>query len=152
MIRSLLVFFVLVITSSASLAANIKGYINNHEGDACWYTQETVSSTLFHDIEGAEVTTLTFKDPLCMKSGDLGDFGRNANIMMINNIITRPYSHSDANFQTNAQNLRPGSLMQKTGRCIQSKKYPMVGVMVDYELKNDSISRVFHSRSLNGCE
>jgi len=87
-----------------------------------------------------------------MHKGDLGEFGLDVNKMMINNIITRRYSRSDANFQTKANELYPTSMLQIRGKCIQSKTYPAIGVMVYYEIKNNSITQVFHSQSIQGCK
>jgi len=47
--------------------------------------------------------------------------------------------------------LFPTSLLQKRGQCIQSKKYPAIGIVVDYEGSRDSIVRVRHGMSAKGC-
>ena len=74
------------------------------------------------------------------------------NKMMINNIISYWYSHSDAKFQTHVSEMFNGSLMQKKGKCIQSKTYPLIGVMVDYFIENNSITGVIHGSSIQGCK
>ncbi|AKJ93876.1 hypothetical protein TVD_00195 [Thioalkalivibrio versutus] len=79
------------------------------------------------------------------------DVGMDTNLMMINNIISRWYSHRDADFKTRADELYPGSMMQKRGYCIQSNKYPAIGITVDYEIRDASIVRVKHGSSVQGC-
>lgn len=71
--------------------------------------------------------------------------------MMINNLISKWYSHSDARFKTHATDLYPTSAMQIKGYCMQSTTYPMVGVLIDYEIKNNSIVKVVHSSSVGEC-
>ncbi|WP_376695511.1 hypothetical protein [Wenzhouxiangella sp. EGI_FJ10305] len=126
-----------------------KGYIQNDRGDQCWYTQITdPESTYFHGTLKGKMGVITFDDPGCMSAADVG---LDVNKMMINNIIARWYSHSDAAFQTRVSELFPGSMMQKKGLCIQSSTYPLIGITVDYEIRNKSIIRVRHGSSVQGC-
>ena len=78
--------------------------------------------------------------------------GLDVNKMMINNIISRWYSHRDAKFQTRVSEMFNGSLMQKKGKCIQSKTYPLIGITVDYLIENNSITGVIHGSSIQGCK
>ena len=126
-----------------------KGYIQNDQGEKCWHTQEVKENyTYFHgslkEIDGI----ITFDDPTCMSDSGLG---LDVNKMMINNIISRWYSHSDANFQTRVSEMFNGSLLQKKGKCIQSKTYPDMGITVDYLIKDNSIAGVIHGSSVQGC-
>lgn len=126
-----------------------RGYIQNDQGEQCWYHQEIVEgSHYFHDGVTASIGVLRFDDPTCMNASE---FGQTVNKMMINNVIARWYSRSDANFQTREIELFPTSLFQKRGQCIQSKKYPATGIVVDYEESRTSIVRVRHGMSAQGC-
>lgn len=126
-----------------------KGYIQNDQGEQCWYHQEVVEgSNYFHDGVTANIGVLSFDDPTCMSASELG---QTVNKMMINNVISRWYSRSDADFQTRESELFPTSLLQKRGQCIQSKKYPTTGIVVDYEESRESIVRVRHGMSAQGC-
>ena len=126
-----------------------KGYIQNDSGKKCWYTQVVKeNNTYFHGSVKETDGIITFDDPACMSDSGLG---LDINKMMINNVISRWYSHSDANFQTRVSEMHKGSLMQKKGKCIQSKTYPIIGITVDYFVKNDSITGVIHGSSIQGC-
>ena len=146
---------IIIILLSCALTATVhagnylkKGYIQNDAGEKCWYTQKTdENNKYFHDMKNT-VGIITFDNPQCMAASEIGLMG---NKMMINNIITRRYSHSDANFQTRENELYPGSLFQENGKCIQSKKYSGVGVTVDYFIKNNSIIGVIHGLAIQGC-
>ena len=48
-------------------------------------------------------------------------------------------------FQTGVSELFSGSLMQKKGKCIQSKTYPVVGITVDYVIDQKRIIGVIHA-------
>jgi hypothetical protein len=127
-----------------------KGNIQNDNGDKCWYKQKTdKESTYFHGDMKGTVGIIIFDDPQCMADRGLG---LDINRMMINNIISRWYSHSDANFQTRVSEMYNSSLMQKKGRCIQSKTYPAIGITVDYIIKGESIIQVIHGSSVMGCK
>lgn len=147
--------FAIVLSVPASAASfQPKGYIQNHSGTKCWYTQRTeAESTYFHGTLKGAMSTVTFADAKCMSEG-LG--GQDVNIMMINNIIARWYYgsqvQSDAAFQTRADELLPTSMFQKKGRCMQSKTYPSIGVTVDYEISNGAIVRVRHGNAVQGCK
>ncbi len=145
-----MIFFSFTSTCFAERNFQPKGYIQNHMGEQCWYTQKTVHNIhFFIDIDGSKVGFIEFDDQKCMTGVD---FKMDINKMMINNIISRWYSHRDANFQTRVPQLYQGSSMQKKGYCIQSEKYPLQGIMVYYEKKNDAIIRVLHSQSIGGCK
>lgn len=126
-----------------------KGFIQNDQGEQCWYHQEVVKdSNYFHDGITANIGVLSFDEQTCMNSSE---FGQTVNIMMINNVISRWYSRSDADFQTRESELFSTSLFQKRGQCIQSKKYSATGIVVDYEESRESIVRVRHGMSAQGC-
>jgi len=136
-------------TSNASADFLRKGYISNEQGEKCWYKQTLENKgRYFIEIATSHTRTLIFDDPKCMANNGLG---LGINKMMINNIITSPYSHNDAAFQTHAEELFMGSLFQTKGQCIQSKTYASVGVMVDYLVENDSIIKVVHAMAIEGC-
>ena len=127
-----------------------KGHIQNDAGGKCTYSQ-TVNeqSKYFHGTLAGVTGTITFDDTACMSDSGVG---LDTNKMMINNVIARWYSHSDAAFKTKASQLYPTSLLQKKGKCMQSGKYPAVGITVDYQVKNDSITGVIHGASVQGCK
>ena len=143
----------LIAGSNAALAgptgAQKKGYIQNDKGEKCWYTQIVKeNNTYFHgSLKGAN-GIITFDNPTCMSDSGVG---LDVNKMMINNIISRWYSHRDANFQTRTSEMYKGSALQKKGKCIQSKKYPIIGITVDYFIKGNSITGVIHGSSVQGC-
>ena len=130
-----------------------KGFISNNSGEKCWYVQRTDrDNKYFYGIKHT-VGIIKFDNPKCMSAIDLGKTGIAINKMMINNIISKWYSHRDANFMTKESALFNGSMMQKKGKCIYSRKYPdVVGIAVDYFIKNDSIYSLAHGASLMGCK
>lgn len=126
------------------------GYIRNDQGEKCWYKQATTTDgKYFHGSLTARMGTITFDNPQCMK--DTG-IGLDTNKMMINNVVSRWYSHSDADFKTKPNEMFPSSMMQKKGFCIQSGKYPAIGITIDYEVNKSSIVRVRHGSALQGCK
>lgn len=142
----------LLVHSIESEAQQPKGYIQNDNGDRCWYTQ-VVSRQIkyFHDSLVGDVYRLSFDDKGCMS--DSGS-GLDVNKMMINNSISKSYSHEDADFQTRTTELYPhtGFAELKRGFCIQSAKYPIVGVTVDYTIENGSIVNIAHGMAAGGCK
>jgi hypothetical protein len=144
-----LIIGIMASTSNASADFLRKGYIANDEGKKCWYKQTAKNGDkYFHKSLTSNTHTLEFDDPKCMADNGLG---LGINKMMINNIITRPYSHDDAAFQTRSEELFKGSLLQTKGQCIQSKTYAIIGVTVDYLIKNSSIVKVVHGASAGSC-
>jgi len=125
-----------------------KGYIQNDRGGKCWYTQTTEQRVQYFQTSPNKTATLVFDDPLCMKQSEVG---QQANMMMINNTITHPYSHPDAKFQTRVSELFKTSLFQVRGQCIQSATYPSIGVLVEYHQANASIHTVKHAPSVGRC-
>lgn len=93
---------------------------------------------------------MTFEDSACMSEED--GLGPEMNMMMINNVISRWYSHSDAKFQTRADQLYNGSTLQTRGKCIQSATYSDIGIVVDYEIEGGSITKVHHGSAVSGCK
>lgn len=132
--------------SSGALRA---GYIKNDQGDKCWYSQVVrENNTYFHGTLKGTNGILTFDDPTCMTDSGVG---LGVNKMMINNIISRWYSHSDAAFQTLEEELFDGSMLQTKGKCIQSATYAIIGIVVDYFIEGTSITGVIHGSSVQGC-
>lgn len=124
-----------------------KGYILNDYGVKCWYTQTATRGAYFHTIPGQRAT-LTFDDPRCMRDNGLG---LDINKMMINNIVARPYSHADANFQSRPAEMFKTSLLQVRGGCIQSGRYPAIAVVIEYLVSGSSIYEVRHAAGIGPC-
>lgn len=124
-----------------------RGHINNIDGVACTFTQTERREQYLHSVSGI-TRNLVFDDPNCMKTDGLsGD----VNQMMIANFITRPYSHRDAAFQTRTREFYKSSALQVRGVCIQSRKYPIVAVVAEFQIDNDRIVGVKHSTAVQGC-
>lgn len=126
-----------------------RGNILNETSKPCAFTQTVKEqNSYFYGKMTSNIGVLTFDDPKCM-------VGKGAalevNKMMINNAIARWYSQPDAEFQTRVPELLKGNSLQEKGQCIQSKKYPMVSITVDYVIQNDSITRVMHGTGMAGC-
>ena len=135
-------------TSAGSMPS--KGYVQNDQGEKCWYTQTVDSkSNYFHSALTATVGTIRFDVATCMSDSGIG---LETNKMMINNVISRWYSRSDAKFMTRASELFKGSTLQERGQCMQSRTYSAIGIVVDYQIKGDSIIGVKHGPSLQGCK
>jgi hypothetical protein len=81
-----------------------------------------------------------------MKNDEFG-----VNVMMINNVVSGWYSHSDAGFSTRKSEIKKANGLQIKGFCIQSRKYPLVSVAIDY-IGKSSITSVKHSIGTGGCE
>jgi hypothetical protein len=86
-----------------------------------------------------------------MRDSGLG-FGLDTNKMLINNIISKWYSHADAAFQTRKSELYATSVLQVRGQCMQSEKYPAAGVVVEYKTNENSIFQVRHALSVGACQ
>ena len=41
---------------------------------------------------------------------------------------------------------------QSKGQCIQSKKYPIIAIAIDYIIESDSIAKVVYSPAVGGCD
>jgi hypothetical protein len=138
--------FLLLSTSAFAQSFPKTGYVQNKNGKKCWYTQTLKKdSHYFYESLKANINIITFKNSKCMVDNA-------TNEMMINNVISRWYSYPDANFQTRVSELYDGSRYQKKGKCIQSKKYPAIGIMVDYIVKGNYLTGVIHRKSLMGCK
>ena len=123
-----------------------KGFIRNLDGNKCWFLQNMKKAdTYFHSEITANTATLVFDDPKCMSAEG---WEADVNIMMINNFIAYPYSHRDAAFMSRPEELREGGLFQIRGKCIQSAKYALVAVAVDYIVEGRFIVAVKHSQTL----
>jgi len=126
-----------------------KGYIQNNNGQDCWYRQSVDKESRYFFGDSTQIVgVLIFDSPSCMVGSG---FDVDINKMMINNIISRWYSHSDAKFKTHAREMYKSSPLQQKGRCIQSSKYPIMGITIDYLIENGSIKEVIHGGSLSGC-
>ena len=121
----------------------------NDKGEKCWYTQIVIEdNAYFHGSLKGTNGKITFDNPNCMSDSGTG---LDVNKMMINNLISRWYSHSDADFQTRISEMYNGSPMQTKGKCIQSKRYPIIGITVDYFIEGNGITGVIHGSSIQGC-
>jgi hypothetical protein len=125
-----------------------EGFILNDVGGKCWYQQTVISDALhFHgDAISTTVGELVFADPQCMRDSGEGLAG---NKTLINEVLATWYSHPDANFDT--QNLHKSSLYQEVGECMQSRSYAAIAVAVDYVVADQSIVKVIHGPTLEGC-
>lgn len=135
--------------SAGPTGAIKKGYIKNDQGEKCWYTQEIKENyTYFHGPLKETNGIITFDNPACMSDSGAG---LDVNKMMINNVISKWYSRSDAKFKTRVSEMYNGSLLQEKGKCIQSETYPAIGITVDYLINDNSIAGVIHGSSVQGC-
>lgn len=132
---------------------NAIGYILNDAGKECFYVQngtDVDSDSYFYEGSTySEDTLLVFDDPQCMTP--TLPVGMSLHQEEINRVITPWYSNPDANFQTEPEQLRRKSDFQVRGWCIQSKTYPLIGVMIDYFADEQSIVAVVHSLAASGC-
>ena len=125
-----------------------EGFIANDAGQKCTFKQTVVEDSTY--FQGSLVNTIgeiVFDDPQCMS--DSGS-GLDENKKRINQRISKWYSHKDARFDT--ANLYPTSMYQTTGLCMQSRTYPMIGVVLEYFIEDGSIVKVLHGPSLQGCK
>lgn len=129
------------------------GYILNDADKECSYVQkETDVDSVSYFYEGfshSEDTLLVFDDPQCMTP--TLPLGMSLHQEEINSVIAPWYSNPDANFQTEPEQLRRKSDFQVRGWCIQSKTYPLIGIMIDYFTDEQSIVAVVHSLAASGC-
>jgi hypothetical protein len=140
---------VIAACTTAAHSFNAKGYIQNMKGQQCWYTQKQIQGTAyFHTVPGTYYD-LRFDNPACMAWQS--DIERDAHIQNINFIVTRWHSHSDANFATQASAMYRTSPMQTKGQCVQSKKYPGIGVAVEHIQSGTSFVGVKHASTIQGC-
>lgn len=139
-----------LLANADATESSLKGSVSNDAGEKCSYTQEIkLGNTYFHgDLKGNNAI-MTFDNPECMKDNGLG---LDINKMMINNIISRWYSLSDAKFMTRTQEMKSTSTLQQRGLCIQSKTYPSQAIAIDYSIKNESIVSVIHGATIDGCK
>jgi len=153
--KLILVFlaFLMLLHSSFAVSGSAKylkkGNIQNHNGQDCWYRQSVdKENRYFFGSLAQGVGMLIFDNPSCMAGSG---FEMDVNKMMINNIISRWYSHSDAQFKTRVREMYKSSLLQKKGQCLQSSKYPVMGITIDYLIEKGSIKGVIHGGSVSGC-
>lgn len=126
-----------------------RGFVKNDQGEKCWYNQEFRDGVVYFTKKNTQnVGVMIFDNPNCMSDKGLG---LDTNKRMINNIVSRWYSHSDANFQTHPSELYSGSRFQIKGQCMQSKTYSIIGILLDYKIENDSITQVVHGSSVGAC-
>lgn len=149
--------FTLGLALSNANAFNKAGFVFGDNGEKHWYVQTMEKKKYFHTIIEANTYTITFVEPNKFQS----QFGSaasptmtdtDANRMMINNVISGWYSHSDADFQTRPDELYAGSALQKRGLCIQSKTYPKICIVVEYIVDNGYITKVHHASCFGGCK
>ena len=131
---------------------NIRGFIQNVDGDKCTYeqvpTRDDSVSHFYRSLTGAD-TVLRFDDPRCM-AGE-GVF-QDINITQINNILANFYrGDSGTYYNTRADELHRTSRMQIRGYCVQSSTRSNRAFLVDYFTVEDSIAIVVHNIALQGC-
>ena len=143
----LLSYSIILSAASANAQSQRRGHINNIDGEACRFEQTVQNEQYLHKINGL-TGNLVFDDPHCMKTEGSA---RDINMRQIANFITRPYSHRDAAFQTRVSQYRSSSALQERGVCIQSRKYPNIGVVVEFQISNGHITGVKHSTAVQGC-
>ena len=124
-----------------------RGHVRNSQGQQCTYTQRTDNNNTYFFGHPSRTGIITFDDPMCMSPSELG---LNANKSIMNNVISRWHSQPDAGFRTRAADLTPGLSVQRQGYCIQSARYPLQGIAIDYDIRNGSIARIKHTSS-PGC-
>lgn len=141
------IFCLILLFSNSLLARGVaRGYIKNVDGEKCWYKRSiNKKEKYFHNLTSI-TDTMVFENKTCMENDDIG-----VNVMMINNVVSRWYSHSDANFQNRKFEMFETSRSQKKGRCIQSKKYPNIGIAIDY-IGGKYIRSVKHTGTVQGCK
>ena len=147
----ILFLFILALLPITAHAADIRGlkrgYIISQSGEKCWYTQSIQeNSHHFFGRATQNVTVMTFDEDDCMSYKD--DFQLAVNEQQINNIISRWYSHPDAAFMTNPGKLKAPSGLQTTGWCMQSTKYPLIAITIDYISNDGAITEVMHGQGL----
>lgn len=147
-LKSTLAGLIFIATAQGQAAVQPRGYIANHAGTKCPYTQAaSPDAQYFHKIPGASYE-LTFVDPQCMAGTGLeGEINK----MMINNAITRAYGKTDAKFMTRLGDLQRTSPLQVRGQCIQSATYAGIGVAVEYLTAGNGIASVRHAATVGGC-
>ncbi len=88
---------------AGSKKALSSGFIHNKGGEKCSYQQVFENQVIyFTQKHMQDIGIIKFDDPDCMK--DTG-IGLDINKMMINNIISRWYSHSDADFKNKSRSV-----------------------------------------------
>lgn len=132
----LLALLVLSDANAGPQKALKQGFILNDQGQKCWYFQEFQDQVVyFTNKHTQDIGIIEFEDKNCMAESE---FGLEINKTNINKIISKWYSHDDADFQTSAGELYPKSMLQIKGQCMQSKTYSIIGVLVDYTVKDGS--------------
>lgn len=147
MIRLAIVLAAVALPVPASAAPQPKGFIINAAGQQCWYVQNVEQAAHFHAIPGP-ISTLVFADQHCMSATGLD---AEINVRMINIAISRWYSHTDAGFAVELGELRKGSVLQVRGKCMQSRRYPAIGVAIEYFQQKGYLVGVKHSPTVGGC-
>ena len=134
--------FVITLIPTSSYAGGIEA----GDGRYCAFKRVVKeNSTYFYgDDLTCNHVVLTFRSPTCMKDTD-------ANRKKINELVSKPYSHADANFQTIPRYTKKRAALQVEGYCIQSLKYSLIGVAIDYVVEGGYITSVIHC-SAGTCE
>ena len=127
-----------------------KGFILNDAGEKCWYTQEFKDQVVYFTKKHTQdIGVIKFENTKCMTRSE---FGFDINKANINKIISKWYSHEDANFLTSSEELLPSSMLQIKGQCMQSRTYSSRGVLIDYIIEENSIKEVVHGSSAGACQ
>jgi hypothetical protein len=127
-----------------------RGYVLNDSGEKCWFDQQFEDQVLyFFERHAQDLGVMVFDTPGCMADSGLG---LDANKLAVNNLISKWYSHDDAQFKTHPSDIYPSSQLQIKGQCMQSETYPSQGILVDYKIHEGSIVRVTHGGSMGQCK
>ncbi len=147
MIRLAMAVATITLTAPVCAAPQPKGFILNSTGQKCWFTQQVEQVAHFQTIP-APTSTLVFADPRCMSATGLD---AEINVRMINLAISRWYSHPDAEFAVQLGELRKSSPIQVRGKCMQSRRYPTIGVALEYFQQNGYLVGAKHAPAAGAC-
>ena len=144
---------------------NKSGFIRSSAGKKCWYQQTYEKNGKYFlseknkGLTNTNVRTITFDDPNCMNDRFDGDdpsdreLNEIINKQMIARLITRwwtrSYTHDDADFDID--DLKLPARFQSKGKCVQSKKYFIIAIAVDYIIENGSITKVVYAPAIGPC-
>ena len=123
------------------------GEIHNAGGFGCTFSQRQERTEYLHTLPAGE-TILTFHDPHCMSAEGSAGFQNRAAIARV---IAYPYSHADADFAVYPTEWFEPISFQRRGQCIQSRRYPDMGVAVEVTTSDGYITEVRHSITVSGC-
>ena len=129
------------------------GYVHNEWGDQCEYVQHAThrdaSSYFFDKYPGSE-NIMVFSDQKCMTPDVLG---MGYLQKQVNVLLAKWYSaNSDAAFKTEPRDLSMTRKIRDRGWCMQSAKYPLSSVLIEYFVDEGRLVAVMHTDGIAGCE